>query len=319
MPYYLGIDTSNYTTSAAVFDSSTGCVVHKKKLLPVAEGALGLKQSDAVFAHVKQLPQILEELFFAVPQAQNQLAAVGVSVRPRNAQDSYMPCFLTGRLAADAISATNGIPLYPFSHQCGHIAAALYSAQQLRLIGSEFVAFHFSGGTTECVQVSADDQWVFDTKLLYHSLDLKCGQAVDRVGGMLGLPFPAGMQLDRLAQQADKQFKVKLTFKDGNCCVSGVQNQCEQLLAKGESRENVARFCIDSVRRGQTDDRKCAGVLPEPAAAVFGRGDVQQHHPKGDFRAVRRLLCKAGVFLGQRRRHCYPCRSKGRCARWLIF
>ena len=111
MPYYLGIDTSNYTTSAAVFDSSTGCVVHKKKLLPVAEGALGLKQSDAVFAHVKQLPQILEELFFAVPQAQNQLAAVGVSVRPRNAQDSYMPCFLTGRLAADAISATNGIPL----------------------------------------------------------------------------------------------------------------------------------------------------------------------------------------------------------------
>ena len=235
MPYYLGIDTSNYTTSAAVFDSSTGCVVHKKKLLPVAEGALGLKQSDAVFAHVKQLPQILEELFFAVPQAQNQLAAVGVSVRPRNAQDSYMPCFLTGRLAADAISAANGIPLYPFSHQCGHIAAALYSAQQLRLIGSEFVAFHFSGGTTECVQVGADDQWVFDTKLLYHSLDLKCGQAVDRVGGMLGLPFPAGMQLDRLAQQADKQFKVKLTFKDGNCCVSGVQNQCEQLLAKGES------------------------------------------------------------------------------------
>ena len=266
MPYYLGIDTSNYTTSAAVFDSSTGCVVHKKKLLPVAEGALGLKQSDAVFAHVKQLPQILEELFFAVPQAQNQLAAVGVSVRPRNAQDSYMPCFLTGRLAADAISATNGIPLYPFSHQCGHIAAALYSAQQLRLIGSEFVAFHFSGGTTECVQVGADDQWVFDTKLLYHSLDLKCGQAVDRVGGMLGLPFPAGMQLDRLAQQADKQFKVKRTFKDGNCCVSGVQNQCEQLLAKGESRENVARFCIDSVcavvKRMTENVRECCPNLP---------------------------------------------------------
>ena len=219
-----------------------------------------------MFAHVKQLPQILEELFFAVPQAQNQLAAVGVSVRPRNAQDSYMPCFLTGRLAADAISATNGIPLYPFSHQCGHIAAALYSAQQLRLIGSEFVAFHFSGGTTECVQVGADDQWVFDTKLLYHSLDLKCGQAVDRVGGMLGLPFPAGMQLDRLAQQADKQFKVKLTFKDGNCCVSGVQNQCEQLLAKGESRENVARFCIDSVcavvKRMTENVRECCPNLP---------------------------------------------------------
>ena len=102
-----------------------------------------------------------------------------------------MPCFLTGRLAADAISATNGIPLYPFSHQCGHIAAALYSAQQLRLIGSEFVAFHFRAAPPN-VQVGADDQWVFDTKLLYHSLDLKCGQAVDRVGGCWDCPFLPG-------------------------------------------------------------------------------------------------------------------------------
>ena len=114
MSYYLGIDTSNYTTSAAVFDSGTGKVVHRKKLLPVAEGSLGLKQSDAVFAHVKQLPQILEELFFALPSI--SLAAVGVSARPRNAADSYMPCFLTGKLAASAICSANCLPLYEFSH-----------------------------------------------------------------------------------------------------------------------------------------------------------------------------------------------------------
>ena len=258
----LGLDTSNYTTSAAVFDGADGC--NAGRLLAVRPGELGLRQSDALFAHVKRLPELTAAL--AAQADLRDIAAVGVSTRPRAVEGSYMPCFLTGRLAADAISATNGIPLYPFSHQCGHIAAALYSAQQLRLIGSEFVAFHFSGGTTECVQVGADDQWVFDTKLLYHSLDLKCGQAVDRVGGMLGLPFPAGMQLDRLAQQADKQFKVKLTFKDGNCCVSGVQNQCEQLLAKGESRENVARFCIDSVcavvKRMTENVRECCPNLP---------------------------------------------------------
>ena len=263
MKGYLGIDTSNYTTSTAVYCPEHDLVLQKKRLLPVPPGALGLRQSDAVFHHTVQLPQLLEELS---AEFGGEICAVAVSSAPRDAEGSYMPCFLTGRLAADAISATNGIPLYPFSHQCGHIAAALYSAQQLRLIGSEFVAFHFSGGTTECVQVGADDQWVFDTKLLYHSLDLKCGQAVDRVGGMLGLPFPAGMQLDRLAQQADKQFKVKLTFKDGNCCVSGVQNQCEQLLAKGESRENVARFCIDSVcavvKRMTENVRECCPNLP---------------------------------------------------------
>ena len=247
MSYYLGIDTSNYTTSAAVFDSGTGKVVHRKKLLPVAEGSLGLKQSDAVFAHVKQLPQILEELFFALPSI--SLAAVGVSTRPRNAADSYMPCFLTGKLAASAICSANRLPLYEFSHQCGHIAAALYSAGKLDLMQKEFIAFHFSGGTTECVHVAPDKQTVFGTEILYHSIDLKCGQAIDRVGGMLGLPFPAGKELDRLSLQADKRFPVKVTFKDGNCCVSGLQNQCEKLLRQGESRENIARFCIDSVCR----------------------------------------------------------------------
>ena len=171
MPYYLGIDTSNYTTSAAVFDSQTGQVIHRKKLLPVAKGSLGLKQSDAVFAHVKQLPQILEELFFDLPPV--SLAAVGVSARPRNQEDSYMPCFLTGKLAASAICSVNRIPMYEFSHQCGHIAAALYSAGRLDLVGQEFIAFHFSGGTTECVHVRPGNETVFDTEIIYHSLDLK--------------------------------------------------------------------------------------------------------------------------------------------------
>lgn len=175
------------------------------------------------------------------------LAAVGVSARPRNNNDSYMPCFLTGKLAAAAISASQKIPMYEFSHQCGHIAAALYSAGRLDLIGKEFIAFHFSGGTTECVHVSRGGDEVLKTELVSHSLDLKCGQAIDRVGGMLGLSFPAGKEMDALSLQADKRFKVKTTFKDGNCCVSGLQNQCEKLWKQGESRENVARFCIDSV------------------------------------------------------------------------
>lgn len=245
MAIYLGIDTSNYTTSVAAFDTQTGQIVHRKKLLPVAQGTLGLKQSDAVFAHVKQLPQLLEELFFALPE--NKLTAVGVSVRPRDQEDSYMPCFLTGKLAASAISSANSIPMYGFSHQCGHIAAALYSAKRLDLIGQEFIAFHFSGGTTECVHVEKGMDEVLSVKILYHSLDLKCGQAIDRVGTMMGLSFPAGRELDALSQCADRRFPVKTTFKEGNCCVSGLQNQCEKLWKQGESRENVARFCIDSV------------------------------------------------------------------------
>ncbi|MEE0980641.1 MAG: peptidase M22, partial [Acutalibacteraceae bacterium] len=63
MAYYLGIDTSNYTTSCAVYDDVSDTVVQKKKLLPVKQGELGLRQSDAVFHHTVQLPDLIKELF----------------------------------------------------------------------------------------------------------------------------------------------------------------------------------------------------------------------------------------------------------------
>ena len=53
MPEYLGVDTSNYTTSCALYDSETGSVIQKKMLLPVKEGEKGLRQSDAVFHHTR--------------------------------------------------------------------------------------------------------------------------------------------------------------------------------------------------------------------------------------------------------------------------
>ena len=49
MPFYLGIDTSNYTTSAALYDAESGVVCHRKQLLTVHPGERGLRQSDAVF------------------------------------------------------------------------------------------------------------------------------------------------------------------------------------------------------------------------------------------------------------------------------
>lgn len=58
MPDYIGIDTSNYTTSAAVFVSEEMKIYQAKKLLPVKKGELGLRQSDAVFHHTKQLPDM---------------------------------------------------------------------------------------------------------------------------------------------------------------------------------------------------------------------------------------------------------------------
>ena len=235
---YLGIDTSNYTTSAALF-ASPDDVLSSRRLLPVKEGQMGLRQSDAVFHHTAALPDILGAL-----PAFRDAAAVGVSDRPRDAEGSYMPCFLAGVSAAFAAAKALDVPLYRFSHQAGHIAAALLSAKRTDLADKEFLAFHVSGGTTECVRVTPERERVLHAELLLSSLDLKAGQAVDRVGVMLGFPFPAGKYVDEEAQKSDRAFSVRVPMKDGSCSLSGLENQCARMVEKGDSKADVCRYCL---------------------------------------------------------------------------
>lgn len=240
----LGIDTSNYTTSAALFDTSDGTVRQMKKLLPVKKGELGLRQSDAVFHHTKQLPEIVRSLFKDCGEIP---AAVGVSVRPRNMNGSYMPCFLCGEGLADSIGAVNNIPVFKTSHQIGHILAALYSADRLDLAEEKFIAFHVSGGTTDCLLVQPDSENVLNITEIGTSLDLKAGQAVDRVGVMLGLQFPCGKQLEELAEKSGQRFRIKPVLKNGSCCLSGVENLCAKMLADGDAPEDIANFCLQYI------------------------------------------------------------------------
>lgn len=245
MSYYLGIDSSNYTSSASVYDSDSGRVIANfRKLLPVAAGQLGLRQSDAVFHHVKNLPDIIED---ALRNFEGTLSAVGVSVRPRDVDGSYMPCFLTGSAVARGIAAAVRIPVYEFSHQAGHIASALYSAGSLDLMHERFIAFHVSGGTTEAVLVTPCKDSVFKCGLIAESLDLKAGQAIDRVGGLLGLPFPSGPLLEELSNSFKSPIKVKPVLKGADCSVSGLQNQCWKMLESGACPEKIARYCIEFV------------------------------------------------------------------------
>ena len=141
----LGFDTSNYTTSVAIFDGASG--ENQSRLLPVKAGALGLRQADALFAHVKSLPALTGGLFSHVDPG--SVAAVGVSTRPRAVEGSYMPCFLAGVCLAQTVAALLKVPLVEVSHQQGHLAAALWSAGRQELFASPFLAWHLSGGTTE--------------------------------------------------------------------------------------------------------------------------------------------------------------------------
>ncbi len=244
--YYLGIDTSNYTTSVALIDEN-GNVYQNKKLLPVKEGEIGLRQSDAVFHHTAQLHTLYCELIKDINPA--DIKAVGVSTRPRPVEGSYMPCFTVGHNTARVISDTLKVPLFEFSHQEGHIAAAIYSSNAEELFSGKFIAFHVSGGTTEAV-LAEPGNFGFKLKLIAETLDLNAGQAIDRTGVMLGLKFPCGKELEKLALNYTGELKVKKpTLKGEDCCLSGIENICKKLYEDNYSKEYISAYCLKYIEQ----------------------------------------------------------------------
>ena len=232
----IGIDTSNYTTSIAYFDGVGGN--NCSKLLPVKQGELGLRQSDAVFAHIKSLPELSGRLFSHVQG--NVITAVGVSTRPRAVEGSYMPCFMVGYSHAKMLSDLLGVPLVEVSHQQGHVAASLWSAGELELMNEPHLAWHLSGGTTELLLVEPDGKNVKCTRI-GGTTDISAGQLIDRTGQLLHLPFPSGKHLDTISKDAvlKETFKVKCT--DMSFSLSGVQNKVQQFhTAHGEPAETAA-------------------------------------------------------------------------------
>ena len=232
----IGIDTSNYTTSIAFFDGAGG--ENCSKLLPVKAGELGLRQSDAVFAHIKSLPELSGRLFSHI-EARN-ITAVGVSTRPRNVEGSYMPCFMVGYSHGKLLSEALGVPLIAVSHQEGHVAASLWSAGHLELMNEPHLAWHLSGGTTELLLVEPEGKSVKCTRI-GGTTDISAGQLIDRTGLLLNLPFPSGKHLDALSKEAQGREVFKVKCANGEFSLSGVQNKVQQFhSAHGDAAETAA-------------------------------------------------------------------------------
>ena len=294
---FLGIDTSNYTTSAALADDAGHVLLNKKIPLPVREGERGLRQSDAVFHHVRNLPEaaqaVREEL-----SDRNAFspAAVGVSSVPRDAEGSYMPCFLAGVSAAEMAAGSMGVPLYRFSHQAGHVMAAVCSVcassaeRRENWLESPFLAFHVSGGTTDLLLVEPDEERVFRIRQIGGSKDINGGQAVDRTGVRMGMAFPCGAEMDRAAMAFAGSLPKARPAVDGTfCCLSGLENKAAQLWESSGDPAAVSAFTLDFIGRTlalMTDNaRESFGDLP-----VLYAGGVMSS------RYIRRILAAKGSF-----------------------
>ena len=241
----IGFDTSNYTTSIAYFDGLDG--INQSKPLPVKEGELGLRQSDAVFHHTKGLPELSDRLFCDIDI--DTVTAVGVSTRPRAVEGSYMPCFLIGYSHAKLLADALHVPLIECSHQQGHIAASLWSAKRMELMDMPHLAWHLSGGTTELLLVEPDGKNVRCTRIGGTS-DISAGQLIDRTGQLLGLPFPSGRQLDAIAADAKNTDTFHIKCPELEFSFSGLQNKVQDYWDNCQNRAETAAFALRCVCYG---------------------------------------------------------------------
>lgn len=253
---YIGFDTSNYTTSLAAADENGKIIANVKIPLPVKEGQRGLRQSDAVFLHTKNLSDIFAP-FKEITKGYDRVIAVGASEKPRDAEDSYMPCFLAGRAAAAGYASATDSRLYFFSHQDGHIMAALYSASNPEdgreaadmeaLMKKPFAAFHVSGGTTEILYVDPRRDG-FSVEKIGGTTDLNAGQAIDRVGVMMGLKFPCGPEMECLAEKNETKLpRPKISVKGLECCLSGLENLATAHYKKTDSMAETSAYVFEYV------------------------------------------------------------------------
>ncbi len=242
-PAVIGFDTSNYRTSVAVVTLDGAILADHRELLPVSRGERGLRQSDAVFTHIRQLRQAEELLRSKADEI--QIVACAASVSPRDGAESYMPVFQVGHTAAVLLSAALNVPFFATTHQRGHLAAA----RQGTCLEREdcFLALHLSGGTTDLLLAQSDT-----IQRLGGSADLHAGQLVDRVGVALGLSFPAGPGLEALALSGSGGGKLGCSLEQGDlvCHLSGAETRALRWIQEGTClREEVAYEIYDLLAR----------------------------------------------------------------------
>ena len=274
-PCYIGVDTSNYTTSLAIVREDGTVVANLKMPLPVKPGERGLRQSDAVFHHTNHLPSLATEAE-AILRDYTPVA-VGVSVRPRDVEDSYMPCFLAGKSAAYAMASVLHLPVYEVSHQNGHILAAAYSAGCVdELLSRPFGAFHVSGGTTEVLYVTPKENDV-EITLVGETADINAGQLIDRVGVAMGLKFPCGPEMERYARENTTKIpKPKIHVKGTVCNLSGIENIAVRMYEETADRAFVSAFVLNAV--AQTLVQMTEGLLTQyPELPVLYAGGVMSN------------------------------------------
>lgn len=270
MDRFLGIDTSCYTTSVAVYDLSEGLIGEERIVLSVKEGQRGLSQSNMVFQHVKNLPLLFRKLS---PVIKN-IRGIGVSAFPRRRADSYMPAFLVGKNFGESLAASLDVPIYYFSHQENHAMAAI--REKPELWGEPFYLLHMSGGTQDLLSCVWEKDTLFISTLM-QSMDITAGQLIDRVGTALGMQFPCGRELERYAAGGHHLYTLPVSHCKGAFSFSGPETKVQKDIRSGEyPPEEIAQGVL--VHIGKALERQISTCGLTEGRHFIAVGGVMANH-----------------------------------------
>ena len=239
--WIVGIDTSCYYTSLSVIDTHGSVRINNRLALPVKLGSLGIRQNDAVFHHVQNLASLSSGCLAGLDPL--LAAAVGVSVKPEDRVNSYMPVFKVGEAFGKTIASVLRVPLFEFTHQQGHVTAAKLNCG---MDAERFIVFHISGGTTESLLYDKGK-----LHILGCTKDISAGQLIDRAGVRLGLSFPSGPEMEALAVSGVSlsAIPVSKTSDELDCHFSGAENQIIKWVETNKCKNDIAAEVFDVISR----------------------------------------------------------------------
>ncbi len=302
----LGIETS--------CDETALCILETKENEYKILGNIVLSQIDfhrefggvvpmlAKREHIKNLPILYEKILKESEISENKIDRIAVTQGP-----GLEPALWTGILFAQELGKRLNIPVIPINHMEGHIVASLLSNsnsnkefRSLKIAKFPSLAILISGGHTEIVKINKIGEY----EKLGATVDDAIGEAFDKVARMLGLPYPGGPEISKLAEEARRENRrennkkkipneIKLPrpmihSKDLKFSFSGLKTAVLYTLkniekpSKNQIKE-IAREFEDSVTEVLISKTRMAIEMYLPKTLIIGGGVIANRHIRKAF------------------------------------
>ena len=229
--YCLAIESSCDETSMSIIkNGSTEIKTIVNTQIDIHKEFGGVVPEIASRSHIENITIVLEELLTSINLTMDDIDIIGVTYGP-----GLIGSLMIGLMAAKTISLVTGKPLIPVHHIAGHI----YANNLEKRLEFPLISLVVSGGHTDLVYMKED----YSFKCIGSTLDDAVGEAYDKVAKVLGLSYPGGPIIDKLANIGNNTYNLPLPLDDDsyNFSFSGIKSAVINVIHNETQRGNTIR------------------------------------------------------------------------------